>query len=127
MMTYIACLQCSRCRHITVCMYIQLCTTYFKFLKYIHAVICYKSLVQVLLYIPIYTLFRKKEVCAQFFDLEKGFKFCYVYVKKKTQVVFIRWQKSLQILNTHPYIHFEIVKRIKIRAWILVSHKEEEN
>ena len=82
MMTYIACLQCSRCRHITVCMYIQLFTTYFKFLKYIHAVICFKS---------------------------------------------FRWQKYLQILNTHPYIHFEIVKRIKIRAWILVSHKEEEN
>ena len=34
-------------------------------------------------YLYIYTLFRKKEVCAQLFDLEKGFKFCYVYVKKE--------------------------------------------
>ena len=43
------------------------------------------------------------------------------------QKVPLAQQNSLQILNTHPYIHFEIVKRIKIRAWILVSHKEEEN
>ena len=27
--------------------------------------------------------YSKKEVCAQLFDLEKGFKICYVYVKRK--------------------------------------------
>ena len=43
------------------------------------------------------SLFRKKEVFAQLFALEKWFKICYVYVKKKTQVVFF----VLRILSNY--------------------------
>ena len=45
-----------------------------------------------------YLLFRKKEVCAQLFDLEKCFKICF-YVNRKPQVFFI--SSNFEFLDCH--------------------------
>ena len=57
-----------------------------------------------------YFILQKKEVCAQLFALEKRFKICYVYVKRKSKYFFhfsFRATFSFTLINAPVYIDIE--------------------